>query len=81
MEALLRCSRMYGVRLVCVAPEGEAMLERLAATLIEASVIVEADKARFVHAISALTVDCSGAPWGQFRQDVSEATKMVRDLP
>ncbi|WP_208110812.1 hypothetical protein, partial [Aquabacterium commune] len=62
-------------------PEGEAMLERLAATLIEANVIVEADKARFVHAISALTVDCSGAPWGQFRQDVSEATKMVRDLP
>ncbi len=81
MEALLRCSRMYGVRLVCVAPESEAMLERLAATLIEANVIVEADKARFVHAISALTVDCSGAPWGQFRQDVSEATKMVRDLP
>lgn len=81
LERLLLGSRIYGIRLVSLAPEGEAMLQRLANRLAESSVIDETEKARFVRSVGALTVDCSMAPFEQWADGVSEATRMVRNAP
>lgn len=79
LEALLKSSRPYGVRLVCVSPRGEDGLQGLANNLVEQGVLQEVDKDRFVRTVATLTVDCSKEPLTQFAREVASTTTMVRD--